>query len=143
MNPASLVRPPLVFVVLAEAALVTGLGAVSWHVWQDRFGPAPAAVASLPPTPRPAVRSSRPPTSAAASPSPAPVSTPPPTPQPGPAPGLSTEPNFVSRMLVELNQVEGTFEDLEWRVTKLIVDGIQRYVEGVVMPSIEHSESGR
>jgi hypothetical protein len=143
MNPASLVRPPLVYVVLAEVALVTGLGAVSWHVWQDRFGPAPAAVAASPATPRPTVSTRAPRSPAEASPSPAPVSTPPPTSQPGPIPGLRTDPNFVSRMLVELNQVEGTLEDIEWRATKLIVDGLQRYVEGVIMPSIEHSESRR
>ena len=143
MNPSSLVRPPLVFVVVAEAALVAGLGAVSWHVWQDRFGPGPAAAVAAPPAvPRPTAgipRRSRPPAVA----SPSPVATPPPTPQAGPTPGLSTDTTFVSRMLVELNQVERTFEDIEWRVTKAIVDGIQRYVEGVILPSIEHSESGR
>jgi hypothetical protein len=71
------------------------------------------------------------------------MSTPPPTPRPGPTPALRTDSSFLSRELGELNQVEQTFEDLEWRVTKAIVDGIRRYIEGVVLPTIERSESGR
>lgn len=142
MNPASLVRPPLVFVVMAEAALVAGLGAVSWHVWQDRFGPGPAAVTSQPAVPRPTAGAHRP-IAVPASPTPVPVPAAPATPQPGPTPGLRTDPPFVSRMLFELNEVEQTFEDIEWRVTKAIVDGIQRYVEGVIVPTIERSESRR
>jgi hypothetical protein len=71
------------------------------------------------------------------------VSTPPATPRPGPTPGLRTDSSFLSRELGELNQVEQTFEDVEWRVTKAIVDGIRRYIEGVVLPTIERAESGR
>jgi hypothetical protein len=135
MNPSALVRPPLVFLVMAEAALVTGLGVVSWHVWQDRFGAAPAAVSAPPPA--------APGTSwLPASPQPSPPSAARATPTVGPTPGLRTDATFLSRMLVELNRVEQVFEDLEWRVTKAIVDGIQQYLEGVVMPSIERSESG-
>jgi hypothetical protein len=141
MSPSNLLRPPFVFLVLAEAALVAILGAVAWHVWQDRFAPAPPAVAALP-APAPTAASHRPPP-ASASPPASPVSTPPPAPQVGPTPGVRTDASFLSRMLVELNQVEQTFEDLEWRVTKAIVDGIQRYIEGVVLPTIERSESGR
>src|SRR5437764_5899487 len=106
MNPSSLVRPPLVFVVMAEAALVTGLGAVTWHVWQDRFGPAAAAVAATPAT-LPPSRLPRLPSSPAPPPSPVMAATP--VPQIGPTPGLRTDSAFLSRMLVELNRVEGTF----------------------------------
>ena len=142
MNPSTLLRPPLVFLVLAEAVLVAILGAVAWHVWQDRFEPGPAAVAAAsPPAALPVTTSRRP--AGAASPSPAPVSTPPRNSRPGPTPGLRTDPGFLSRELSELNQVEQTFEDLEWRVTKAIVDGIRRYIEGVVLPTIERAESGR
>lgn len=141
MNPSTLFRPPIVFVVMAEAALVAVLGAVTWHVWQDRFGsaPPPAAVASGPVAPRPFT--SRLP-GLPASPSPPPT-LPVPTPAAGPTPGIRTDQSFLSRELGELNRVEQTFEDLEWRVTKAVVDGIQRYLEGVVLPSIERSESGR
>jgi hypothetical protein len=139
MNPSTLFRPPLVFLVMAEAALVAVLGAVSWHVWQDRFGSAPAAVASQPAAP-PSFTTRQP--ALPGSPSP-PATTPPPTPQAGPSPGVRSDSSFLARELVELNRVEQTFEDLEWRATKAIVDGIQRYLEGVVLPSIERSESGR
>jgi len=142
MSLSTLLRPPVVFLVLAEAALVAILGAVAWHVWQDRFGPSPAAVAAVP-APAPIATSRRPAPPASASPSASPISTRPPTPQVGPTPGVRTDASFLSRMLVELNQVEQTFEDLEWRVTKAIVDGIQRYIEGVVLPTIERAESGR
>ena len=142
MNATALLRPPLVFLVLAEAALVATLGVVTWHVWQDRFGPGPAAAAVTAPAapPPPAATTHRP----VSAPSPSPlVSTPPRTPQAGPTPSIRTDSNFLSRELFELNRVEQTFEDLEWRVTKAIVDGIQRYIEGVVLPTIERAESGR
>src|SRR5215831_21218205 len=142
MISTTLLRPPLVVLVLAEAALVAILGAVVWHVWQDRFAPGPATVAALPaPAPAPIATSHRPAPPPTASPPASPTSTPPP--RVGPATGIRTDRSFLSRMLVELNQVEQTFEDLEWRVTKAIVDGIQRYIEGVVLPTIERSESGR
>jgi hypothetical protein len=141
MNPSTALRPPLVLLVLAEAALIAILGAVAWHVWQDRFAPGPAAVAALP-APAPIATRYRPGPPATPSP-PSPISTTPAAPQVGPTPGVRTDASFLSRMLVELNQVERTFEDLEWRVTKAIVDGVQRYIEGVVLPTIEHSESGR
>jgi hypothetical protein len=140
MSPSTLLRPPLVLLVMAEATLVAVLGAVSWHVWQDRFGPAPAAVASQPVAPPPSFTSRRPALPGSLSP---PATSPPPTPQAGPSPGIRTDSSFLSRELVELNRVEQTFEDLEWRVTKAIVDGIQRYLEGVVLPSIERSEARR
>jgi hypothetical protein len=141
MNPIALLRPPLVFLVMAEAALVAILGGVTWHVWQDRFAPGPAAVATLPAAPPPAATSRR--AGLPASPSP-PPSTPTPTPRPGPTPGLPrTNADFLTREMAELNRVERTFEDLEWRATKAVVDGIQRYIEGVVLPAIERSESRR
>jgi hypothetical protein len=142
MNPTALLRPPLVFLVLAEAALVAILGAVTWHVWQDRFGSGSAvAVATAPPAaPPPAPTTGRHVPPAPAPPS---VATAPSTPLPGPTPGIRTDSSFLSRELFELNRVEQTFEDLEWRVTRAIVDGIQRYIEGVVLPTIERSESGR
>jgi hypothetical protein len=137
---------------MAEAALVAILGGVTWHVWQDRFAPGPAAVATLPAAPPPAATSRRagPGTQAprgglgvTASPSP-PVLTPTPPPRPGPTPGLPrTNADFLTREMAELNRVERTFEDLEWRATKAVVDGIQRYIEGVVLPAIERSESRR
>jgi hypothetical protein len=36
--------------------------------------------------------------------------------------------------------VESTFENLEWRLTKAVVDAIQYYVDRVVLPSIDRTE---
>ncbi len=58
----------------------------------------------------------------------------------GPATGLSTDPEFLARQMNELNRVESTFENLEWRATRAIVDAIQYYVERVVLPSIDRTE---
>ena len=55
---------------------------------------------------------------------------------------MRTDSAFVSRQMSELNRVEATFEDLEWRMTKALADGIQSYVERVVLPSIDRSEHG-
>ncbi len=138
MTLTTLLRPPLVWLVLVEAALIAALGAVTWHVWQQRIAPAPAVVAE-PAPPHPAATSKRPGPIAAspgASPSPA-------APSVGPTPGIRTDAAFLSREMAELNRVEAAFEDLEWRVTKAVADGIQRYIEGVVLPSIDHGQGSR
>ena len=141
MSPNALLRPPLVWMLTAEAALIAGLGAVTWHVWQDRITPGPAAVAAQPSAPGTAPPTTRPPGNQASG---SPLTSPlPATPRVGPTPGIRTDADFLSRQLFELNRVEQTFEDLEWRVTKAIVDSIQSYLEGVVLPSIERSEGGR
>ncbi|HEY7199437.1 MAG TPA: hypothetical protein VIC57_04450 [Candidatus Dormibacteraeota bacterium] len=133
---SALIRPPVVWFAAAEAALIAVLGALTWHVWVDWMAapaPAPPAgqVAAAPPAPPPG-----------ASVGPVQQAPAPPAPQVGPTPGIRTDAEFLSRQLSELNRVEATFEDLEWRVTKAIADAIQRYVEGVVLPSIDRSEAG-
>jgi hypothetical protein len=133
MNLPTLFRPPLVWLVVAEAALVAVLCVVTWQVWQQRVAPVAAALAppvSAPP-PRAQVRASPP------------LSPPPAVPRAGPTPGIRTDPDFLAREMAELNRVEATFEDLEWRVTSAFADAIQRYVTAVVLPSIERSERGR
>lgn len=139
MTLTTLFRPPMVWLVLAEAALIAALGAVTWHVWQERIAPAGAAVATQPAAPAPAATSRRPgPISASPQASPAP-----PRPSVGPTPGIRTDASFLSREMAELNRVEAAFEDLEWRVTKAVADGIQRYIENVVLPSIDRGQGGR
>lgn len=144
MSLATLIRPPLVWFAAAEAALIAVLGVVTWHVWVDRAAPAatatgrqaPAGPAAAPPgaiagqPPQTSSRAAIPPLSS-------------PRPAVGPSPGIRTDADFLSRQLSELNRVEASFEDLEWRVTKAIADAIQRYLEGVVLPSIDRSERGR
>jgi hypothetical protein len=136
MTLSTLFRPPAIYLVVAELVLAAILAVVAWHVWQDRVAPAGAAlIAQAPPplgpaAPRPARAGSGPATTVPAGP----------TPGAGPAPGIGTSPDFLARELGELNRVEPAFQDLEWRVTKAIIDGVQRYLEGVVLPSIDRSE---
>jgi hypothetical protein len=139
MNLQTLFRPPLVWLVAIELLLLLATGVVVWHVWQVRQIPAQAALAPFEPAPRsspgpglgPALRPPRPSTAPSASPSGL-----------GPTPGIRTDPEFLSRQMNELNRVEATFEDLEWRVTRAMVDAIQNYVKRVVLPSIERAEQG-
>jgi hypothetical protein len=137
MNLSSLVRPPLVWLVAAELALLAIIGSVAWHVWQQRIVPLASAAAPLVAAPLPSARprqagSASPPT---ASPSAS-------VPHAAPTPGVRTDADFLSRQMAELNRAEVTFEYLEWRVTSAIVDGIQHYVTTVVLPSIERAEKG-
>ena len=131
---SALIRPPIVWFAAAEAALIAVLGAITWHVWIDwTAAPVPAPggqVAAAPPAPAPPAGVG--PVQPAASPA---------APQVGPTPGIRTDSEFLSGQLTELNRVEATFEDVEWRVTRAIADAIQRYVEGVVLPSIDRSEA--
>jgi hypothetical protein len=135
MNLPALLRPPLLWLVAAEIALVVGLGAVTWHVWQEHVGPGPTvaapAVVNRAPVRRP--------------PGQTPVASPQPTSSPatGPTPGIRTDADFLAQQLDELNRVEAAFEDLEWRVTSAIVNAIQHYVEGVILPAVSRAESGR
>lgn len=144
MHYRLLFRPPLVWVTIAECILVAAIAALSWHVWQSRHPSAPSAthVAAAPPVSRPSASGQalgdaqlRPPVS----PTPAAAGA---GPRTGPTPGTRTDPAFLSRQMVELNRVEATLEDLEWRMTKALVDGMQYYIEHVVVPGIERSEQG-
>jgi hypothetical protein len=139
MSFTAFLRPPLVWLVTAEAVLVAILGGVAWHAWQQHSPAGPAAAGAIPhaAAPAPAPAGPAPP---GAAPAPQPSA---PPPQAGPTPGIRTDQEFLSRQLTELNRVEATFADLEWRVTRAVVDAIQRYLDGVVLPSIERSEGGR
>src|SRR5262249_6393829 len=82
---------------------------------------------------------------APAGPSATPSSSPPPAagaPPPGPTPGTRTHSTLLSRQTSELHRVEAAVEELQWRMTKALADGIQNYVERVVLPSIDRSEHG-
>jgi len=135
MQPPLLLRPPLLWLVIAETLVVTALGVATWHVWLAHQASSPA-VAAAPAHQAPAHRGSVPPRTPTSSPPPAAVR----SPRPGATPGLRTDPEFLSRQMNELNQVESTFENLEWRLTKAVVDAIQYYVDRVVLPSIDRTE---
>jgi hypothetical protein len=136
MSFTALLRPPMVWLVVAEVLLMVVLGSVAWHVWQQRIAPLGAVVSgpiASAPAPRPR------PSGPFGTPSAPPAGA---VPHPGPMPGLRTDADFLARQMAELNRVEVTFADLEWRVSSAIVDGIQHYLATVVLPSIERAEKG-
>jgi hypothetical protein len=137
MNPLlSVLRRPLLWLALVETLLVAAMALYAWHVWSTRWGPPGAAVqarSAQPPT-RPIDRPPRLPATPGVQPSATA------TPVAGATTGLRTDPDFVARQMNELNRVESTFENLEWRATRAVVDAIQYYAEHVVLPSIERTE---
>lgn len=136
MSPSVLIRPPLVWLIAAEAVIVVVLGLATWHVWHARLAPAAPATSGQAVAPQPAP-------GAVATPPPLPGALPTPrTPGAGPTPGIRTDPDFLSRQMNEINRVEKMFADVEWRVTKAAVDAIQFYIERVVLPAVERSERG-
>jgi hypothetical protein len=145
MSLATLIRPPLVWFAAAEAALIATLGLLTWHVWVERTAPAATSSGRQAAAGPPAITSA--PTAGQPPPPGQLGQATPSTPSPqfgvGPTPGIRTDADFLSRQLSELNRVEASFEDLEWRVTRAIADAIERYLESVVLPSIDRSERGR
>jgi hypothetical protein len=144
MNLIALVRPPFVWLLVAEVVLLGIVGSVGWHVWQQRVAPIGVALAPPASSPRPAATPAargRPPLTTARSPSPPPVASA--GPMPGPTPGIRTDAQFLSRQMVELNRVESALVDLEWRVTSAVVGAIQSYVARVVLPAVETAERGQ
>lgn len=146
MHYRLLFRPPLVYVTITECVLIAAIIALTLHIWHGRqpstTPPGQAAVASHagPPATSTSSQARRPSANAQAAPIPSLSPAPGPgSPQAGPTPGTRTDSAFVSRQMNELNRIEATFEDLEWRMTKAIADGIEHYVEHVVLPSIDRS----
>lgn len=139
MHYRLLFRPPLFYVTMAECILVAAIAALSWHIWFGRqaIAPSPSQAAVAQPSRLLAPTSSP---RAGARATPAPLPTPTGAPRTGPTPGTRTDAGFLSGQMDELNRVEATFENLEWRVTNALVDAIQTYIDRVVLPSIDHYE---
>jgi hypothetical protein len=57
-------------------------------------------------------------------------------------PGLNVDTAFWRLRLIQLNRDEAAFERLEWRIVHNAMDTIQRYMETVVLPSVERAERG-
>jgi hypothetical protein len=137
MSLADLFRPPLCWLALAELLIVGVLVAVLWHTWEARRPP--QAVAAAPPralAPGPGQQSQPQPSAA---PSVLPTNL---APRAGPTPGIRTDPDFLARQMNELNRVEAAFAEVEWRATKATADGIQQYLDHVVLPAVERAERG-
>ena len=122
----------LAWMVAAEVAVVIALVAVSWHLLASASGSDSPAL--LVPTSSPAtdVAASVPADALA-----------PPVPSAIPLlPGLNVDPAFWRQRLAALNEGEAEFEALEWRLVHSALDSMQRYLETVVLPSVERAESG-
>ena len=57
-------------------------------------------------------------------------------------PGLNVDPAFWRERLAGLNEAEAQFEALEWRIIHSAMDTVRRYVDTVVVPSVERAERG-
>jgi hypothetical protein len=127
-----LLRKPLLWMILAECAVVSALVLVAWHV-VSAPGRADAGPLSLP--------------SAAAatddpSPSPGAASTRPSPAAPPQLPGLNLNTDFWRLRLADLNREQVLFEQLEWRIVHTAMDTIHRYLETVVLPAVGRAEHG-
>jgi hypothetical protein len=130
----NLLRKPLLWMVLAECAVVAALVIVAWHL----VAGAPAQVSVAPPEVSPPSASGD--TTGRVS-----VDVTVPS-NPGRAllPGLNVSPSFWRSRLADLNRSEAAFEVLEWRLVHSAMDTVHRYLESVVLPSIARAErSGR
>jgi hypothetical protein len=128
------VRAPLLWMVLAEIAIVGALILVALHAIAGasasgapapfRF-PFPAATASPPDTALPAVG--------------VPVAD---ANTRGPAPGLNVGIDFWRSRLGSLNRDQAEFEALEWKLTHAVMDAARDYLETVVLPAVRRAETG-
>jgi hypothetical protein len=125
----NLIRNPLTWMVIAEIVVVTALIVLAWNALASVSRPglasplgsssgAPAATAS----PLPDLPSITRPASTA------------------PLPGLNVDPVFWLSRLQALNRDQVFFERLEWRLVHSATDAAQRYLETVVLPSVERAE---
>src|SRR5262245_13840783 len=129
-----LVRKPLTWMVAGEVVVVAALVGVCWHLLagQPITSSLPALI--VPPT-SPAAADPEPsfPADALAPPRPSAVPL---------LPGLNVDPRFWRNRLNALNGAEAELEALEWRIVRSAMDSMKRYLETVVLPSVERAETG-
>ncbi|HSP08409.1 MAG TPA: hypothetical protein VLU92_02290 [Candidatus Dormibacteraeota bacterium] len=128
----SIVRKPLTWIVVAELFVVIALILVAWNMLASAVRPA-LAFPSLP-TASAATRAGD-----AASPQPDLTAGVLPAPR-GPAAALNVDSAFWRSRLAALNHDQVGFEQLEWHLTRTALDAAQRYLETVVLPSIQSAE---
>jgi hypothetical protein len=129
-----LIRKPLTWMVAGEIVVVAALVGVCWHLLM-----APAVASDLPALLLP---SSSSPADGAEPSVPPDALAPPAAPAVPLLPGLNVDPAFWRKRLDELNGAQAQFEELEWRIVRSAMDSMRRYIETVVLPSIERAESG-
>ena len=124
-----LIRTPLTWLVVAEFVVVGALIAVAWNV----AGGAARAAQGAPSLSMPL------PSDEAASPLPDIPQTGTPGLR-GPMPGLNLDSVFWRLRLQQLNRDQVILEQLEWRIVHGAMDALHRYLETVVLPSIQAAE---
>lgn len=126
----NLIRSPLAWLVAAECMVVAALIAVAWTVIAAGNRPSPPAAGDAPTVSSdsssdvpqiPQVESS---------------------PVRGPLPGLALDPAFWRDRLGELNGDQAYLEQLEWLIVHDAQVAAERYVETVVVPTIQRAERG-
>ncbi len=124
-------RKPLIWLVLAEALVVTALVGFAWYVYSAPGGPPPI----LPTIARPLVQPSPH--------SPSGVQ-PVPKPKPSPSPGRSIPaPGLLPPELAGLNRDQADWERAESGIVAALMSAARRYLEAVVLPAVERAESPR
>lgn len=121
-------RTPLTWLVIAEFIVVGALIVVAWKAAGAGARPALAPpVLQLPVTGGDAT---------SALPDLPTIS----RPKGGPLPGLNLDSSFWRVRLAQLNREQVYFEQLEWQIVHSAMDAAQRYVQTVVVPSIQRAE---
>jgi hypothetical protein len=122
-------RRVLGLLVVGEVLVVTCLGALAWHLWQESQAPAARPVqaspilngGSPPPSP-PAALPTVPPPSATATPS------------------LRTDPAFLQAQARTIDREEAALEQVEWRIAHAVMDGAPSYLRDVVLPAVSRAQ---
>jgi hypothetical protein len=126
-----LIRQPITWMVAAEIVVVAALVVASWYLLAGARPGSDLPALRLPSSSEPA----------GAEPSVPPDAVVPPQPSSVPLlPGLNVDPAFWRTRLVALNAAQAQFEALEWRLVHSAMDSLRRYIETVVLPSIERAE---
>lgn len=128
-----IVRAPLLWIVLAECAVVGALILVAWHAIAGAAAPGTAGLLSRPPAAASPADSALP----GAGKSIAGAN------RHGPPPGLNLGIGFWRIRLGSLNRDEAAFEALEWRITHAVMNTARDYLETVVLPAVRRAEGGR
>ena len=125
-----LLRKPITWMVAAEVVVVAALVVASWYLLAGARPASDLPALLLPSSSEPADNAAPVPLDAVAPPQPSALPL---------LPGLNVDPTFWRARLGALNSAEAQFEALEWRIVHSAMDAMRRYIETVVLPSIERS----
>jgi hypothetical protein len=128
-----LIRKPITWMVAAEIVVVAALVVASWYFLAGARPGSDLPALVLPSSSEPARADAPVPPDALAPPQPSSVPL---------LPGLNVDPEFWRTRLAALNGAQAQFEQLEWRIVHSAIDAMRRYIETVVLPSVERAESG-